>query len=137
MLDPRPFKSHGLLLRMHDWLTDPVPDDLSPAPLLSEYAIAIDQMGLPLLVGWVSGHPRLGDRWITTSPLWQIDAKGTQARTSGRCYRLSSEMRKSNQVKANPRIAALQQQSLSLNSTKAHLCNIRSIVERELAKRSH
>ncbi|AXT36288.1 hypothetical protein D1820_15605 [Phaeobacter sp. LSS9] len=122
---------------MHDWFTDPMPDDLSSAPALSDYTIAIDQMGLLRLVGQVSGHLRLGERWITTSPIWQIDPQGTRARTSSRWYRLSAGFRESMEAKADPKAAAMAEQFLSPADAIVHLGYIRSIVERELGKHAH
>lgn len=137
MLDPRPFKNYGLLVRMHDWLTDPVPEDLSSAPKLSDYTIAVDSMGLLRLVGQVSGHPRLGDRWITTSPIWQIDPHGTRARTSSRWYRLAARFRESVEANPDPKAGAIAKRFLSPADAIAHLGFIRSIVERELRRRAN
>lgn len=137
MLAPRPFRSHELLLRMQDWLTDPFPDDLSSAPALTDYTIAADQMGLLRLVGQASGHPRLGDEWITTSPIWQIHPRGTCARTSSRWYRLSAGFWESLKASTAPKATAMVKQFLSPAAAIAHLMHIRSIVERELGKHAH
>lgn len=137
MLDPRPFKSYDLLVRMHEWLTDPIPDDLTSAPALSDYTIAVDQMGLLRLVGQVCGHPRLGDAWITTSSIWQIDPRGTFARTSSRWYRLSAGFQESLEAGTDPTPAAMAEQFLTPADAIAHLNYIRSIVERELRKHAH
>lgn len=137
MLDPRLFKSYDHLVRMHDWLIDPVPDDLSSAPQLSDYTIATGPKGLLRLVGQVSGHPRLDDRWITTSPIWQIDAEGTCARTSSRWYRLAAGFRDSLEAEADPKAAVMAEQFLSSADAIAHLGFIRSIVERELRRRAN
>ncbi|MCK0166978.1 hypothetical protein MWU52_05380 [Jannaschia sp. S6380] len=137
MLDPRPFQNYGLLVRMHDWLTDPVPEDLSSAPKLSDYTIAVDGMGLLRLVAQVCGHPRLGDSWITTSPIWQIDPQGMFARTSSRWYRLSGGFRESIEANADPKTIAMAEQFLSTTDAIAHLGYIRSIVDRELRRRAN
>ncbi|MGR3503939.1 DUF6634 family protein [Pseudaestuariivita sp.] len=137
MLDPRLFQSYDHLVRMHGWLIDPVPDDPSSAPQLSDYTIAVDPMGLLRLVGQVSGHPRLGRRWITTSPIWQIDLQGTRARTSSRWYRLAAGFRDSLETEANPKAAVMAEQFLSPADAIAHLGHIRLIVERELGKQAH
>lgn len=48
----------------------------------------IAQTPLGLLIGRVTGHPLLGDRTASTSPLWFADPDGTWVRTLSRFYRL-------------------------------------------------
>jgi hypothetical protein len=42
----------------------------------------------PRLIGQVTGHPRLGDRPVMTSPLWAADPASQWVRTTSRFYRL-------------------------------------------------
>jgi hypothetical protein len=60
---------------------------LKGSPLLEDFVIAQTPLGLQL-IGHVSGHPRLGDRMATTSPLWFADPDGAWVRTLSRFYRL-------------------------------------------------
>jgi hypothetical protein len=63
------------------------PNDLNEAPLLTDWT-ASNRLR-PCLEGTVIGHPRLGDRTISTSELFAIDRKAGWARTFSRFYRLS------------------------------------------------
>ena len=67
-------------------------EDLGDAPLLASWMPAVEPPDGPLLVGRVKGHPRLGDRWITTSLLIGIDPALTWARTWSRWYRIEHRM---------------------------------------------
>jgi len=136
MLDPTPFRHRDLLIMMHDWMTDLVPD-LMDAPLLADYTIGVDELGLLRLVGRVTGHPMLGDRWITTSPVWQIDLEGGYARTSSRWYRLSHGFRETIASADNNEISDMQTKFPSAEDAITHLRHIRTIVERELTKRAN
>jgi hypothetical protein len=60
--------------------------DLSKAPILDNWAFSIEPRRR--LIGTVTGHPRLPDGWITTSPLVWIDPDRGVARTISRYYRL-------------------------------------------------
>lgn len=66
-------------------------------PTAEDLAAAVSIQGIvgkrwvPCLIGSVSGHPRLGNRLITTSQLFMIDPNGRWARTLSRFYRLDPE----------------------------------------------
>jgi hypothetical protein len=63
---------------------------LENAPVLSEWC-AVHFGGYPHLFGQVAGHPRLGDeRYIATSPYFQIEPSGAWARTWSRFYVLGA-----------------------------------------------
>ena len=63
---------------------------LEDAPVLSDWC-AVHLGAYPHLFGQVSGHPRLGDqRYIATSPYFQIDPAGAWARTWSRFYVLGA-----------------------------------------------
>ncbi|MDT3687933.1 MAG: hypothetical protein RO009_23160 [Pseudorhodoplanes sp.] len=67
----------------------PSADDLAQAPVLSGWMFDFyPGSDLLNLVGVVTGHPRLPDGWVTTSPLAAIDLANGWARTAGRFYRL-------------------------------------------------
>ncbi|WP_157598665.1 DUF6634 family protein [Tateyamaria omphalii] len=117
-------------------MTDPVPD-LADAPLLADYTMGLDELGLLHLVGQVSGHPKLGDRWITTSPVWQIDPDGGYARTSSRWYRLARSFRETIASTDNTDVSDMQTKFPSTEDAITHLRYIRTIVERELTKRAN
>lgn len=120
--------------QMHHWTTELKPGDLSDAPELSDYTIAFDHLGLLRLVGQVTAHPSLGDDWITTSPLWQIDRGGRFARTTSRWYRLRNSFRSSLK---DSQLTPAQKQFLSTEQAIEHLNSLRTVVERRLSERSH
>ena len=63
--------------------------DLEDAVGLEHWMPAVDPLnGLPILMGESIGHPILGDRFITTSPVLWISEDRTIARTLSRWYRL-------------------------------------------------
>ncbi len=62
--------------------------DLAEAPSLNYWRAFVTPRGAPFLWGMVSGHPRLGSRWITTSHLVAIDPMNGWARTASRWYRI-------------------------------------------------
>jgi hypothetical protein len=65
------------------------PVQLKGSPLLEDYVTAQTPLGLQL-IGHVSGHPRIGERMVATSPLWFADPDGAWVRTLSRFYRLGS-----------------------------------------------
>ncbi|WP_146036455.1 DUF6634 family protein [Pseudotabrizicola formosa] len=68
----------------------PTEELLRDAPVLAKWC-AVHFGGYPHLFGQVAGHPRLGDqRYIATSPYFQIDPSGTWARTWSRFYVLGA-----------------------------------------------
>jgi hypothetical protein len=60
---------------------------LRQAPLIDQWVAVVTPVGLRLM-GAVSGHPRLGDRQVMTSPLWAAASDGSWVRTTSRFYRL-------------------------------------------------
>ncbi|RJL06024.1 ATP-dependent Lon protease [Paracoccus aestuarii] len=67
----------------------PKPEDLAQAPLAELWiALVKDGTDLPVLWGYVTGHPLLGDRFIRTSPLIGLSREAGWARTFSRWYRL-------------------------------------------------
>lgn len=60
---------------------------LRDAPLIDQWTAMLTAAGLRL-IGQVTGHPRLGDRPVMTSPLWAADPAGQWVRTTSRFYRL-------------------------------------------------
>lgn len=131
---PSSMNNKLLLLKIHDRMTEEKPGDLSNAPQLFDYTIVFDHMGLLRLAGQVNGHPRLDDQWITTSPLWQINTRGTYARTHSRWYKLRSSFRSSLE---KSRLSPAQKQFLSTEEAIEHLNSLRTVVERRLSEQSH
>lgn len=67
----------------------PRPEDLAEAPLAETWIPLVkDGTDLPVLWGYVTGHPLLGDRFIRTSPLIGLSRETGWARTFSRWYRL-------------------------------------------------
>jgi len=67
----------------------PEPDMLATAPLLEKWTTVRYRGGVNCaLIGYVSGHPRLGNRWTRTSRLCGLDPEQCWARTNSRWYRL-------------------------------------------------
>lgn len=67
----------------------PTPEDLAQAPLAELWITLVkDGTDLPVLWGYVTGHPLLGDRFIRTSPLVGLSHEGGWARTFSRWNRL-------------------------------------------------
>lgn len=62
--------------------------ELQKAPVLMQWSLA--QGGMPVLVGIVNGHPRLGPGPIRTSPVFHVSDDRTWARTLSRWYRLGT-----------------------------------------------
>jgi hypothetical protein len=60
---------------------------LHDAPSIDQWLAMLTPTGV-CLIGDVSGHPQLGDRPATTSPLWAADPDGKWVRTTSRFYRL-------------------------------------------------
>ncbi len=68
----------------------PTEADLEGTPILRSWRRSVHPyMGIVCLEGIATGHPRLGDGWVITSPLVAIDPDGQWARTLSRWYRLS------------------------------------------------
>ena len=70
----------------------PAPGALRAAPLLEGWLVLTAPGPLPLrLAGVCTGHPRIADGWLTTSPLLGIEDRpeGLAARTWSRWYRLA------------------------------------------------
>lgn len=71
----------------------PSPEVLADAPVLRDWAAALEPSGVPCLVGTVTGHSMLEDgRRICTSMLIALDPGGTWARTWSRWYRLDGTL---------------------------------------------
>lgn len=88
--DSEPLETVATLRRLADDLermTMFQPSDLRDAPLLTNWTAS--HRLRPCLAGTVIGHPRLGDRTISTSELFAIDRKAGWARTFSRFYRLA------------------------------------------------
>jgi hypothetical protein len=64
----------------------PTQEVLAGAPVIENYRRGIREV--PVLVGDVHGHPRLGTTLVTTTTLWAFAPKLGWARTQGRYYRL-------------------------------------------------
>lgn len=63
--------------------------DLIHAVGLEDWQFGMDRgTNLPVLMGQSIGHPILGDRWITTSPVLWMSEDWTTARTVSRWYKL-------------------------------------------------
>ncbi|MBU2994034.1 hypothetical protein Q4555_15650 [Octadecabacter sp. 1_MG-2023] len=90
-------------------------------PLITDYTIAVDQRGLLRLVGQVSGHPRLGDTWLTTSPVWQLPDTGKHARSSGHWYQLADMRRIPDSVDGSERSRLIYGHCLTHEQASAHL----------------
>lgn len=60
---------------------------LHTAPRIDDWTVVRTALGIRL-VGRMTGHPLLGDRTATTSPLWFADPDGAWVRTLSRFYRL-------------------------------------------------
>jgi hypothetical protein len=77
---------------------EPSPSELASAPLIENWQARVMRFvsergssGLALiLVGGVTGHPRLGDTKIRTSQLIWLDRNRNWARTINRVYRLGA-----------------------------------------------
>jgi hypothetical protein len=65
----------------------PTKEQLAQAPLLVDWTCVISPFGMRLM-GFVAGHPLLGNRNAMTSQIWAADAAGTWIRTLSRFYRL-------------------------------------------------
>ncbi|MGT2503159.1 DUF6634 family protein [Bradyrhizobium guangxiense] len=72
----------------------PAARELAGAPLIVDWRCVLTPVGLGL-VGFVAGHPLLGNRTARTSQLWAADPAGRWVRTLSRFYKLgiSSEGR--------------------------------------------
>ncbi len=65
----------------------PRTEDLADAPLIVDWHGLLSPLGLRL-IGFVTGHPLLGNRPAMTSQLWTADPGGRWIRTLTRFYRL-------------------------------------------------
>ncbi|MHA3980900.1 DUF6634 family protein [Halovulum sp. GXIMD14794] len=69
----------------------PAPDTLAAAPLLDPWQVAVSPRApVAILLGSVTGHPRLPDGPVETSVLLALDPQGRWARTLSRWYRLGT-----------------------------------------------
>ncbi|MGY4349011.1 hypothetical protein ACVWXM_005478 [Bradyrhizobium sp. GM7.3] len=66
--------------------TAPTAAELANAPLVVDWRYVLTPVGLSL-VGFVAGHPLLGNCEARTSQLWAADAGGRWVRTLSRYYR--------------------------------------------------
>jgi hypothetical protein len=66
--------------------------ELASAPLIVGWHSALTPVGLRL-IGFVAGHPRLGNTAAMMSQIWAADAEGTWIRTLSRFYRLGVPLR--------------------------------------------
>lgn len=65
----------------------PSEEDLKQAPLIVEWRCIISPFGMRLM-GFVAGHPLLGNRNTMTSQIWAADSAGKWVRTLSRFYNL-------------------------------------------------
>ncbi|MGO3933697.1 hypothetical protein NP284_35945 [Rhodopseudomonas pseudopalustris] len=65
------------------------PGELRNAPVIDDWAVMVTPLGVQLM-GFVTGHPRFGNRPVVTSPLWAADPDGRWVRTTSRYYRLGA-----------------------------------------------
>ncbi|MBR1133285.1 DUF6634 family protein [Bradyrhizobium iriomotense] len=65
----------------------PVAFDLAEAPLIVDWHPVISPLGLRLM-GFVAGHPRVGNTHAMTSQVWAAGRDGAWIRTLSRFYRL-------------------------------------------------
>ena len=66
----------------------PTAEALAAAPTLDLWRPMVNQRGMPVLWGEVSGHPKLGADLITTSRLLALDRERGWARSANRWYGL-------------------------------------------------
>lgn len=67
----------------------PKPDMLATAPRLEQWTTVRDRGGVNCaLIGYVSDHPLLSNRWLRTSRLCGLDLEQNWARTNSRWYKL-------------------------------------------------
>ena len=66
--------------------------EIAAAPLLDAWQQTSSNEGMTVLVGVVSGHPRLLDGPVTTSPLLLLDVERGFARTVSRWYRIGRSL---------------------------------------------
>ncbi|MHA6299911.1 DUF6634 family protein [Devosia sp. CAU 1758] len=69
----------------------PSPEDLSNAPLLTDWEPRWTASGVMYLVGEVQGHPKLADGPCSTSLVLAADVREGWARTISRYYRLGPQ----------------------------------------------
>lgn len=70
----------------------PREEDLARAPLIVDWHALLTPLGLRL-IGFVTGHPLLGNRPAMTSQVWAADPGGRWIRTLTRFYRLGEASR--------------------------------------------
>ena len=77
---------------MIDQVLPPPPstDELERAPIIDQWRLMQSADDAFVIVGIVSGHPRLKDGWVATSPVQRMDAadQPAWAETLNRIYRL-------------------------------------------------
>lgn len=76
------------LLAIRDAERGPTAEELAAAPILDIWRPLVDQRGMPVLWGEVSGHPKLGADLITTSRVVALDRKRGWARSVNRWFQL-------------------------------------------------
>lgn len=128
MFEPRLFDSPDKLERMQVWLNDPMPSNAT-GPVINNYTITVDHLGLLRLVGLATGHPRFGETWLTTSPVWQFSDTGQQARTAGRWYLLANLHPIPDAVDGSDRSRAIYGDCLTLEQARTHLQKLRDAIE--------
>ncbi|UPT92438.1 hypothetical protein HAP41_0000049225 (plasmid) [Bradyrhizobium barranii subsp. apii] len=79
----------------------PTKAELAKAPLIVDWRLVLTQIGLRLL-GFVAGHPRLGNINAMTSQLWAAGPDGTWIRTLSRFYRLGLRHRNEDRDVGDP-----------------------------------
>lgn len=89
------YKLDGLTADLREVLagTGPAPDRILNAPKLEQWSIV--PAPFRVLIGNVSGHPKIRDGEIMTSQLFLIEDGKTWARTFSRYYRLGEKARSS------------------------------------------
>jgi len=128
MFDPFLFLDADKLERIEDWLVPQAPPT-SVGPIINDYTLAVDPSGLIRLVGDVSGHPRLGHTWVTTSPVWQITKDNWCARTSSRWYTLGQMHPIPDGVDGSERAQVIYGQCLTHDQVRERLRALNDIIK--------
>lgn len=120
MLDPQYLQNPDTVARIRKWLVPQSPDRAT-GTTITDYTLAVDRRGLLRLVGQVSGHPRLGGTWATTSPVWQLTSDTHFARTSKRWYRLAGLRELPDKANGSAQGIAIYGHCLTHDAARAHL----------------
>lgn len=128
MFDPFLFLDPDNLERIEGWL---VPQDTPTkvGPTITDYTLAVDRVGFVRLVGAVSKHPRLGDTWVTTSPVWQITEDNCYARTSSRWYHLDQMYPIPDGADESDRARLIYGHCLTHDQVRDRLCALNDIIQ--------